>query len=218
MTGEQWQTAWKLYQSGSSIDPEQLNSFLNSATADLEVRDAVLAMIEGPKKADSLDRIGQRIGRYVLTGYLGQGGMGEVHAARDSELGRSVAVKLLAAPAPGTSSPVERFIHEGQVASALNHPNIVTIYEVIRTTSMRAIVMELVDGTPLRRLCGSPLPVDRVMHMGGQIARALAAAHVRGIVHCDIKPENLIVRQDGFVKVTDFGLARDIASLTSSSI
>jgi serine/threonine-protein kinase len=217
MTDQQWQAAWKLYQSGSSIDPEQLHSFLNIATSDLEVRSAVLGMIERPKKADTLDRIGQRVGRYVLTEYLGEGGMGEVHAAHDSELGRSVAVKLLTAPSAATLFPVDRFVHEAKAASALNHPNIVTIYEVIHTASMLAIVMERVDGTPLRQLCGSPVPVDRVMHMGEQIARALAAAHVRGIVHCDIKPENLIVRQDGFVKVMDFGLARDV-SLNSSSI
>src|SRR5438309_11810884 len=78
--------------------------------------------------------------------------------------------------------------------------------------------MELVAGTSLRQLCDAPQPIDRVLHMGEQIARALAAAHARGIVHCDIKPENLMVRQDGFVKVMDFGLARDVGSLTSSSI
>ena len=85
-------------------------------------------------------------------------------------------------------------------------------------TSGLAIVMELVDGMSLRQLCGSPLPVDRVLHLGEQVARALGAAHARGIVHCDIKPENLMVRQDGFVKVLDFGLAQDLSSIASSSI
>jgi Tol biopolymer transport system component len=218
MNEEQWQAAWKLYQSGSSMPAEQLHCFLNSATDDPQVRDAVLAMFDATRKPDSLDRIGQRIGRYVVTGRLGEGGMGEVYAARDSELGRSVAVKLLAASAAGASAPADRFIHEAKAASALNHPNIVTIYEVIHTTSRLAIVMELVEGVALRQLCGSPLPVDQVLHMGEQIARALAAAHARGLVHCDIKPENLMVRQDGFVKVMDFGLARDVASITASSI
>src|SRR5207237_7032274 len=106
---------------------------------------------------------------------------------------------------------------EGKAASALNHPNIVTIYEVIHATSRLAIVMELVEGMSLRHLCGSPLPVDRVLHLGEQVARAMAAAHAHGIVHCDIKPENLMVRPDGIVKVMDFGLARDLGSTMTSS-
>jgi serine/threonine protein kinase len=217
MTDEQWQTAWKLYQSGNSVPTEEIHSFLKATTGDAEVREAVLAMFEGTNKAESPDRIGQKVGRYVLTGRLGEGGMGEVYAARDSELGRFVAVKFLAESAVGTSS-VERFIREAKAASALNHPNIVTIYEVIHTTSRLAIVMELVDGMSLRQLCGSPLPVDRVLYMGEQVARALGIAHARGIVHCDIKPENLMVRPDGFVKLLDFGLAQDLSSMASNSI
>lgn len=216
MTDEQWKAAWNLYKSGSSVPPDQLRAYLNTATIDGEVRAAVLAMFEGSKPAETLDRVGQTIGRYVITERLGQGGMGEVFAARDSELGRLVAVKLLAAPA-GAASPVDRFIHEAKAASALNHPNIVTIYEVIHATSRLAIVMELVDGRSLRELSGSPLPVDRVLHLGEQIARALAAAHAHGIVHCDIKPENLMIRPDGIVKVMDFGLARDLTSITTHS-
>jgi Tol biopolymer transport system component len=113
---------------------------------------------------------------------------------------------------------VARFIREAKAASALNHPNIVTIYEVIHAESRLAIVMELVDGMALRQLCGSPLPVDRVLHIGEQIARALAAAHAQGIIHCDIKPENLMLRHDGFVKVLDFGLAQDLAKGGATSI
>ena len=214
MSEEQWRAAWKIYQSGGSVPREQLRAFLNTATTDGEVRDAVLAMFDGTGKTERLDRIGQAIGRYILTERLGQGGVGEVFAARDTELGRLVAVKLLP---PGAGSSVEHFIQEAKSASALNHPNIVTIYEVIHATSRVAIVMELVDGMPLRQLCGSALPVDRVLDLGQQVARALAAAHARGIVHCDIKPENLMVRPDGIVKVMDFGLARDLASLTVHS-
>jgi serine/threonine-protein kinase len=218
MTDEQWQAAWKLYQTGRSFSPEQARSFLGAATSDPEVRETVLAMLIPSSTELGPDRIGQRIGRYVLTERLGEGGMGEVYAARDSELGRPVAIKFVSAQPTGTASPVEGFIREAKAISALNHPNIVTIHEVIHASSKLAIVMELVDGIPLRRLCGAPAPVDRVLHLGGQAARALAAAHARGIVHCDIKPENLMVRPDGLVKVLDFGLARDLARTSSHSI
>jgi len=226
MTDAQWQAAWQLYQSSSSFPPEQVRSFLNGATGDPEVRDIVLTMLDKTQKSESfegtgLDRAGEKIGRYVLTERLGEGGMGEVYAARDPELNRAVAVKLLAgwmSPSAGPASHVDRLIGEAKAASSLNHPNIVTIYEVLRTPSRLAIVMELVEGVALRQLCGSPLPVDRLLHLGEQVARALGAAHARGIVHCDIKPENLMVRHDGFVKVLDFGLARDLSSITSGSI
>jgi serine/threonine-protein kinase len=175
-------------------------------------------MLQEPLEGQTLERVGQKIGRYRLTGRLGEGGMGEVYAARDLELDRSVAVKLLNQSTIGTSHMVDRFIREAKAASALNHPNVITIYEVIHSESRLAIIMELVEGTCLRQLCGSPLPVDRVVHLGEQVARALAAAHTRGIVHCDIKPENLVVRPDGIVKVLDFGLARDLASVTAGSL
>jgi serine/threonine protein kinase len=228
MTDAQWQAAWQLYQSGSSFPPEQARSFLDRATDDPEVRNIVLAMLDKAPASQSFDgtelnRIGQKLGRYILTSLLGQGGMGEVYAARDPELNRAVAVKLLADSALGQASPpagparnVDRFIGEAKAASALNHPNIVTIYEVLRAPSGLAIVMELVEGVALRQLCGSSLPVDRLLHLGEQVARALGAAHARGIVHCDIKPENLMVRHDGLVKVLDFGLARDLSSITGS--
>jgi serine/threonine protein kinase len=229
MTNPQWQAAWQLYQSGSSFPPEQARSFLNRATDDPKVRNMVLAMLDKSPASESFDgtglnRIGQKLGRYILTSLLGQGGMGEVYAARDPELNRSVAVKVLAGSTLGQVSPpagpaprVDRFIGEAKAASALNHPNIVTIYEVLHAPSGLAIVMEVVEGVALRQLCGSPVPVDRLLHLGEQTARALGAAHARGIVHCDIKPENLMVRHDGLVKVLDFGLARDLSSIISGS-
>ena len=218
MTDEQWQTAWKLFQSAGSIPPEKAREFLDTASSDPAVRDALIELLHPAGGPDRLNRMGQRLGRYVLTESLGEGGMGEVYAARDSELGRLVAIKILTAPAVGAPSRVDRLIQEAKAASALNHPNIVTIHEVIRADSRLAIVMELVDGAPLRRFCGSPLPVDQIIRIGEQIARALAAAHSRGIVHCDIKPENVMVRQDGLVKILDFGLARDVASVTHSAL
>src|SRR5205823_3045806 len=105
------------------------------------------------------------------------------------------------------TSSSERFIREAQAASALNHPNIVTVYDVIRSGPRVAIAMELVTGTTLRRFCNTAQPVGKVTLWGGQIANALAAAHARGIVHRDVKPENLMLRPDGYIKVLDFGLA-----------
>ena len=224
MTDQQWQQAWKLYRSAESAPAEQLSEFLAAATEDSEVREAVRQLLSGSERKAALqdsaempERLGQKIGRYVVTQYLGEGGMGAVYSARDSELGRLVAIKFLSARLRGAVS-AEGFATEAKAASALNHPNIITIYEVLHSTSRIAIVMELVEGKSLRELCGTPIPADLVISLGQQIARALAAAHARGIIHCDIKPENLMLRQDGFVKVLDFGLARDLSSTMSNSV
>lgn len=116
-----------------------------------------------------------------------------------------------------SNSAVERFVREAKAASSLNHPNIVTVHEVTRSESSLAIVMELVEGISLRDLCGSAQPVDSVLRTGQQIANALAEAHVHGIVHRDVKPENIMVRADGYVKVLDFGLARQMVLETAKS-
>src|SRR5690348_10531985 len=130
MTDEQWQAAWKLFQSSGTVTPEKTREFLDAVSSDPAVRDALIELLQPPEKVDRLNRMGERVGRYVLTDLLGVGGMGEVYAARDAELGRSVAIKILTA-ATGASSPADRLIEEAKAASALNHPNIVTIHEVI---------------------------------------------------------------------------------------
>ena len=142
-------------------------------------------------------RVGTRFGRYEIVGMLGNGGMGRVYAARDPELGRMVAIKLLAPDLAASRPAVERLIREAKAASALNHPHIVTVYEVIRAADDVGIAMEFVEGSSLRSFCGKPQEIAHVIQWGCQIARALAAAHQRNIVHRDIKPENLMVRQDG---------------------
>src|SRR5579871_5451191 len=159
--------------------------------------------------AEEEPRVGSKIGRYEITAKLGRGGMGHVYAARDTELGRVVALKFLSGQtgSPGGGS-ADRLIQEAKAASALNHPNIVTVYDVVRQGSEIALAMELIEGQSMRELCDRPQPVENVVRWARQIAQALAATHARGIVHRDIKPENVMLRPDGYVKVLDFGLAR----------
>jgi Tol biopolymer transport system component len=135
--------------------------------------------------------------------------MGEVYRARDTKLSREVAVKILPAEFSADSDRLARFEREARSASALNHPNIVTIHDVGRTDSISFIAMELVQGQTLRSLLADgPLPMKRVLALGAQITEGLARAHEAGIVHRDLKPENLMVTKDGLVKILDFGLAK----------
>jgi Tol biopolymer transport system component len=135
--------------------------------------------------------------------------MGEVYRARGSRLGREVALKVLPAEVSQDANRLSRFEQEARAASALNHPNIITIYEIGRSDSSSFIAMELVDGRTLRELTVSdPLPIRRVLGIAAQVAEGLAKAHGAGIVHRDLKPENVMVSRDGYVKILDFGLAK----------
>ena len=157
----------------------------------------------------------QRFEHFVLLELLGRGGMGEVWSAHDTELDRSVALKLLRAET-ASEFDTAHIAREAKAASALNHPNIVTIHELVRSESDSAIVMELVQGGSLAKFRGTLLSSDEVLSIAAQIAKALAAAHANGIIHGDIKPENIMLRDDGYVKVLDFGLARRAAIETSA--
>ena len=135
--------------------------------------------------------------------------MGEVYRGRDTRLGREVALKVLPEALASDRDRISRFEQEARAASALNHPNIVTIYEIGREGDMAFIAMELVDGKTLRELSASgPMPVRRILNVAAQVAEGLAKAHAAGIVHRDLKPENVMVSKDGFVKILDFGLAK----------
>ena len=152
---------------------------------------------------------GTQFGQYRIVARLGAGGMGEVYRARDTRLGRDVAVKALSGAVAHDASRLSRFETEARSASALNHPNIVTIHEVGHDAAGPFIVMELVEGRTLREMLhAGPLPVRKALHVAAQLADALARAHDAGIVHRDLKPENVMVNRDGFAKILDFGLAR----------
>jgi predicted ATPase len=152
---------------------------------------------------------GSRLGSFEIIAPLGAGGMGEVYRARDPRLDRIVAIKLLPAAFSENSERRQRFEQEARSASALNHPNIVTIYELGQDGSSHYIAMELVEGKTLRELIGgSLLPMRKAIEIAAQIADGLTKAHEAGITHRDLKPENLMVSDDGFVKILDFGLAK----------
>ncbi|HWN44022.1 MAG TPA: protein kinase [Thermoanaerobaculia bacterium] len=152
---------------------------------------------------------GSRLGPYTILAPLGAGGMGEVYRARDPRLGREVAVKVLPAGVSGDADRLRRFEQEARAASALNHPNILTVFDTGSQDGTVYLVTEILEGETLRgRLAGGALPARKAVEIGIQIARGLAAAHERGIVHRDLKPENLFLTRDGRVKILDFGLAK----------
>ncbi|HEX7547215.1 MAG TPA: protein kinase [Gemmatimonadaceae bacterium] len=148
------------------------------------------------------------VAHFKLVAQIGAGGMGQVYRARDERLGRDVAVKLLSHEAASDPQAIERFRREARAASAISHPNIVTVFDVGEADGMWYIAMELVMGRTLAEGRGTPWPLARATDVLAQCATALSVAHGAGIVHRDIKPENVMVRDDGFVKLLDFGLAR----------
>jgi serine/threonine protein kinase len=151
------------------------------------------------------------LGAYELTGLLGAGGMGEVYRATDTKLKRQVALKVLPAELTGDTDRLARFQREAEVLAALNHTNIAQIYGLEDSTGVKALVMELVEGTTLAELIArGPIPFEQALPIAKQIADALEAAHERGIIHRDLKPANIKVRTDGTVKVLDFGLAKAV--------
>ncbi|MGH9373189.1 MAG: protein kinase domain-containing protein, partial [Vicinamibacterales bacterium] len=228
MNSEQYQRVGRLFHAALDLPRENRTPFLDGACGDdEELRHQVESLLRAHEQAGDFiaapamnlaaeliareeedGSLRGRIGAYDVLSLIGRGGMGEVYLARDTRLGRNVAVKLLR---PGlTSNPdaVRRFEQEARAASSLNHPNIVTIHEIGDMDDRRFLAMEFVDGRSLDVMVGRPVSFSTVAQMGAQLAKALSVAHAAGIVHRDIKPENIMVREDGYVKLLDFGVAR----------
>ncbi len=229
MTPERYQLIDQIFRTALELDPDQRAPFLDEACgADATLRSEVDSLIASDR--DGLSYIddhalnvaarllasgepelspGTRIDHYDLIALLGSGGMGEVYLARDEKLNRKIALKLLPPVFTINHERLRRFQQEARAASALNHPNIITIYEIGQVEERHFIATEFVDGKTLReRLKNPPLDFHESLDIAIQVCSALGAAHRKGIVHRDIKPENIMVRHDGYVKVLDFGLAK----------
>lgn len=214
---EQWRVIYELAEALLTIPHQDRSHFLDSKGTDPEIALEVLDLaeqLENDDEAETPSRAGSRVGRFELIEFLGAGGAGDVFSARDPELRRTVAIKILRSPQTELPDANERFIREARTASTLNHPNIVTVHEIIRTEPHLAIVMELVQGECVRKVSGQAMSAARLIPIAQQVAEALAAAHAAGIIHRDIKPENLMVTAGDRVKVLDFGLARLMSSDT----
>ena len=160
---------------------------------------------------------GTRLGPYEITGQIGAGGMGEVYRATDTNLKRTVAIKVLPEAVATDGERLARFQREAEVLARLNHPNIAAIYGLEKSDGTAALVMELVEGPTLAdRIAQGPIPVDDALPIAKQIAEALEAAHEQGIIHRDLKPANIKLRPDGTVKVLDFGLAKALDPASSA--
>jgi Tol biopolymer transport system component len=199
---------------------DQDSDFLNAPALELGSEQVTAKLGQAPARspntssAPSLAQslIGTQVGNYRILSQLGAGGMGEVFLARDARLDRKVAIKMLPVEFTRDAGRLRRFEQEARAASALNHPNIITIYEISETETefgkAHFIATEFIEGLTLRQLTGSSFSFNDALEVAIQVASALAAAHQAGIIHRDIKPENLMVRPDGLVKVLDFGLAK----------
>jgi len=227
MTPERWARAAELYESALAVDPAGRAAFLAQACRDdsalrrevesLLVQEQAAVLVDHPVDVAAAAVLGDapglqpndRVGPYVVAGLLGAGGMGQVYRARDTKLQRDVALKILPDSFIHDPDRLARFTREAQVLASLNHPNIGAIYGFEDSGAVHALVLELVEGPTLAdRIARGPLPVDEALAIARQIAEALEAAHEHGIVHRDLKPANIKVRDDGAVKVLDFGLAK----------
>ena len=232
MNPTRWQQIDELFDEVAELPKNRRLEFLSErCNGDEDLKREVLSLLEAREKAEKfmedsamnlmakavahdhptvIDQtlVGKKIGRYEVEGMLGAGGMGEVYLAYDSVLKRKFALKILPAEFVVDSDRLQRFQREAQAVSALNHPNIVTIYDVGNFEDLHFIAAEYIEGKTVRQLIDEGLKLNDTLTIVSQTAEALAAAHQSGIIHRDIKPENIMVRPDGYVKILDFGLAK----------
>src|SRR6058998_671863 len=229
MTQARLQTIEEIFHAALDQEPDQISAFLDKACeGDDILRRKVEALLASRERAGSFIEtsavgiatriiengqadllVGQTFGHYKISKRIGSGGMGEVYLATDMVAGRKAALKLLPMRFTGDAERLKRFQQEARAVVALNHPNILTVYEIGEDHSTHYIASELIEGETLRqRLARGRMALDEASDVAIQVASALAAAHQAGIVHRDIKPENIMLRPDGYVKVLDFGIAK----------
>jgi serine/threonine protein kinase len=229
MTPARFQTIEEIFLAALDQEADQISTFLDTACeGDAVLRRDVEALLASDQRAGQfIERstvglatkiiensqarllVGQTIGHYEISKLIGTGGMGEVYLATDTVAGRRAALKFLPLRFTGDAERLKRFQQEAHAVVGLNHPNIVTVYEIGQDQSVHYIASELIEGETLReRLTRGPMPLSEAIDVTIQVASALAAAHQAGIVHRDIKPENMMLRPDGYVKVLDFGIAK----------
>jgi len=232
MKAERWKQIDELFDAVLEIPNQQRENFLSKKCGgDDELKREVLSLLDAQKETDGFMEnsamnlmameiahnqttvvdfsiIGRELGNYRIERPLGAGGMGEVYLAHDAKLKRQVALKILPVAFVLDAERIKRFEREARAVSALNHPNIVTIYDFGQADGINYIVTEFIEGKTVRELIGTNLPLKETLSIISQTCEALSAAHKLGIVHRDVKPENIMVRPDGYVKVLDFGLAK----------
>jgi serine/threonine protein kinase len=230
MKAERWKQITDLFQSAVERAPEERATFLDKAChGDEGLRRELESLLTSSEQAENFIElpafqvapelvtneksdgalVGKLIGHYRIESLIGVGGMGEVYLARDERLGRKAALKLLPDNVTTDETQLSRFKTEARSASALNHPNILTVYEIGAEGSRHFIATEFIEGITLRAsLRRGRMNLHEALEIAVQVASALAAAHEAGVVHRDIKPENIMLRPDGYVKVLDFGIAK----------
>lgn len=221
MTPEKWNEVQEIFWTALERGPGECSKFLNEVCGNdnslreevkslLANADAPVSIFDDPVRETlrHLEVEEKTVGHYRILSQIGAGGMGEVYLAEDKRLGRRVALKMLPPIVAQDRNHVRRMQKEARAAAALNHPNIVTIYDIEQANSLNFIAMEFIEGQTLREKIGSPMPIHEVVSIGIQVASGLLAAHQAGFLHRDIKPENIMIGIEGDVKILDFGIAQ----------